>query len=157
MTKSKLTLLTRKIGHCLQLLVPELGELDGLPLASLAFNRVPLLVGVIEHLVEEVRVHGVEYIIEVLAWWPLAFREDIWEVLFHLVVIGELRPDVLHRELVVVWHFDEDNFLLAQQLFLAREHLLQEVFVDRLSRREIELHCIGVRKGRSGDLQCLSR
>ena len=46
--------LTGEVWHGLQLLLPELRDLDGLLLADLAGHRHPLLVGVLHHLLEHV-------------------------------------------------------------------------------------------------------
>ena len=145
--EGSVTVLTAEIWHLLELLLPILGELDRLPHARLARRRHPLLVGVGQILGEEVGMDGIEDVEEVLPRRTLAIWEDVREVLLHLLIIGELRPEVLDGQLVVVGHLDADDLLLLEQLLLAGEHLLQEVLVDRGGRRQVELYCNGVRNG----------
>ena len=84
--------LTGEVGHRLQLLLPELGDLDGLPLADLALRGHPLLIGVIHDLLQEVGLDGIDDIEEVLAARALADGEVIGEVLGDVFIAGELRP-----------------------------------------------------------------
>ena len=128
--------------------LPVLGHLDGLLEARLALHRHALLVGVIEHLVEVVRVHGVQHVIKVLPRGTFALRILVREELQHLFIAGELRPDVLDGQLVVEGDLDERHLLLPEQLLLLREQLLEEVLVDSAGGRQVELDYKRVRYGR---------
>ena len=138
-------------------MLPELGDLDALGLPSLAFHRHPLLVGMVEETFEEVWMHSVQHIVEVLPRWAFARGKGIREVLQHLRVIGELGPDVLHRQLLILRYLDVLHILLLEELLLLRQDLLEEVLVQHMVRGHVVLHCNGV----SGDdvcyLRCLSR
>ena len=50
----KILVLTGEVRHCLQLFLPELGDLNRLAQALLACCGHALLVGVVHHLLEEV-------------------------------------------------------------------------------------------------------
>ena len=65
-------LLTRKVGHSLQLLFPELSDTYGLGLLALSRCGHTLLVGVGHDLGEVLRVQGVEDVEEVVTRWALA-------------------------------------------------------------------------------------
>ena len=126
-------------------------------MARLAERRHPLLVGVVQHLLQEVRVDGVEHAEEVLAGRALILGQDVREVRRHLFVLLELRPDVLGGQLVVVRHFNVGHLLLAEQLLLALEDGLEEVLVDVADGRQVVLYWKGIRKKEWADLRCLSR
>ena len=137
--------LTRQVGHRLQLLLPELGDLDGVPLVVGAVGRHPLLVGVLQDLLEVFGVDRVQDVEEVLPRRALAGWVLVGEVLDELVVLGELGPQVLDRELVVVRHGDPLHLGLLHQLLLAAEHVLEEVLVDDALVGQVVLDYIGVR------------
>ena len=94
----------------------------------------------VQHLLQIVRVHGVENIVEILSRWAFALWEDIWKVLPNIFVIGELWPDILHGQLIIMRDLDEVDFLLPEQLLLLCEYLLEEVFIDSMCRWQVELH-----------------
>ena len=98
----------------------------------------------IQHLLQVVGVHGVENIVEIVSRWAFALWEDIWKVLPHIFVIGELWPDILHAELIVVGDLNEVDFLLPEQLLLLGKYLFEEVFIDGVGRRQVELNYIGI-------------
>ena len=86
--------LTGKVWHGLQLLLPKLGDFDGLLLHGLAITGHPLLIGMGHHLLEILRVQGIEDVEEILTWRSLVLcplgrekRNESW-------VLLELRPDV---------------------------------------------------------------
>ena len=137
--------LTRQVGHRLQLLLPELGDLDRVPLVVGAVGRHPLLVGMLQYLLEVFGVDRVQDVEEVLPRRALAGWVLVGEVLDELVVLGELRPEVLDRELVVVRHGDSLDLGLLHQLLLAAEHVLEEVLVDDALVGQVVLDYIGVR------------
>jgi len=116
-----------------------------------------LLVGVVHHLLEEVRLDGVDHVEEVLSGWTFVLREDVGKVLRHIRIFCELRPEGPDGELIIMRHFNELYILLVEQLLLLGEYLLQKVFVDRLGRRQVVLNCKGMSLKMNGYLRCLSR
>ena len=131
--------LTREVRHGLELLLPELGDLDRLCLAGLAVDGHALLVGVGEHLLQVVRVERVEHVEEVLPRRPLVLGVLVGEVAGQQVVLGELGPEAPDGQLIVVRDLDVADVFLPDQLLFVRQHLLEEVLVDRGRRREVEL------------------
>ena len=86
--------LTGQVWHGLQLLLPKLGNFDGLLLHGLAITGHPLLIRMRHHFLEILRVQGVEDVEEILTWWTLVLcplgrekRNESW-------ILLELRPDV---------------------------------------------------------------
>ena len=89
--------LTGKVWHCLQLLLPELGDLDRLSLSDFAICGHPLLIGVIYDLLQEVGLDSVDDIEEVLAAWTLANSVVIREILGDILILRDLWPQSLNR------------------------------------------------------------
>ena len=83
--------LTRQVRHRRQLLRPVLGDLDGLMFHGLTLGRVPLLVGVVQYLLEVVGVQGVEDVEEVISRWSFAGWVLVREVRHEDRVLLELR------------------------------------------------------------------
>ena len=84
--------LTGQVGHGLELLLPVLRDLDGLVLLVLGASGHPLLVGVGHHLLEVVRVHGVQDVEKVVPRRAFVLRvlggevhRDVW-ITDHLVI-----------------------------------------------------------------------
>lgn len=133
------TVLTRQVRHGAELLLPVLRHLDGLLLHVLALASQALLGGVLDDLLQVVRLQRVEYVEEVLSWRSLAFRVLVGEVALKDRVLSHRRVDVLDTELLVVWHFDEDHVRPLEQLLLPGEHLLDEVLGHDRFVRQVEL------------------
>ena len=95
--------------------------------------------GVVQEPLQELWVNGVEYVEEVLSRRSLALRVIIREVPDQEVVLGELRPQVLHRQLLVVRDLDVGDVTLLDQGLLLGQDLLEEVLVDQGLRRQVEL------------------
>ena len=122
--------LTGEIGHGLELLLPVLGDPDGLALVGLAGGGHPLLVGVGHDLRQVLRVDCVEHIKEVVPRWTLILGVGGGEILGELTILLEVWPEAAHRELVVVGHLDELDLGLLQEMLFAGEDVLEEIFVD---------------------------
>ena len=150
-------MLTGQVWHGLELLGPEVGDLDGLVLHPLALSSEPLLVGVGHDLGQVVRVDRVQDVEEIVSRRPFPFRIGVGEELHHVRVLLELRVERLDRQLIVVGHFDLDLLLLQEQALPAREHGLEEVLVDRLLVWEVVLEAIfnGYRSSEFCHLQLL--
>ena len=101
----------------------------------------------LDHLLKEVGLDGVDDVEEVLPAGALADSICIGEVLGDIFIAGDLRPQRLHGEFFVMRHFDEDDLRLPQELFLLRQDLLQEVLVDGGDRRQVILDYRWVRYG----------
>ena len=122
--------LTGEVRHSFQLLLPELCDLDGLGLGAVGAGAHALLVGVGHDLGEVLRVEGVEDVEKVVSRRPLALWVSGREVPHELCVLGELGPEIPHRELVVPGHLDGGHLGLPQQELLPGQHFLEEVLVD---------------------------
>jgi hypothetical protein len=82
---------TRHVWHRSQLLRPVFGDLDGLMFHGLTLCRVPLLICMIQDLLQVVRIQGVEDVEEVISWWSFAGWVLIREVRHEDRVLLELR------------------------------------------------------------------
>ena len=82
------------------------------------------------HLLQVVRVNGVQDVEEVLARRAFANGVLIGEVLRELWVFTELRPQALDRELIVVWNRDLLHLHLLQQMLLAGQNVFEEILID---------------------------
>ena len=132
--------LTGQVRHVPELLLPELGDGDGVDLVVVALRRHPLLARVAHDLLQVLRVHGVQHVEEILTRRASVLRELVREVDVHRHVLGELRPQRLDGELIVARHLDGLHLGFLEQLFPAGQDVLQEVFVDDSLVREIVLY-----------------
>ena len=66
----------------------------------------------VDHLLEEVRLHSVDDVEEVFTAWLLAHCVRIGEVFGDILVVLDLRPQRLDGQLIVLWDLDEDHFRL---------------------------------------------
>ena len=133
--------LTREVRHSFELLLPILGDFDGLCLHILALNRVSLLIGMLHDLLQILWVHGVQNIEEVLPRWTLVLWKCVREVLLHFFVFRELRVQIADGEFIIMWYVNRSDFVLSQQLLLAGENVSEKVFVYGLLIRQIKLDC----------------
>ena len=86
-----------EVGHRFELLLPELGDLDGLLLHSLSASGMPLLVGVSHQVLQVLGVDGVQDVHEVVARWTFVLRKRVGKELHHFFVALKLRVQVLDR------------------------------------------------------------
>ena len=93
----------------------------------------------IQHSLQEVGVQRVEHVEEVVPRRPLVLGEVIWKVPGEQIVILELRPQLLDRQLIIVRYYYVAHICLLNEGLLIRENLLEEVFVDERGRRQVEL------------------
>ena len=100
-----------------------------------------------QHPLQELGVQGVQDVEEVLPRRALAHRVLIGEVSGEEVVAGELRVQVLHRQLLVVRHLYVGHVLLLDELLLIGQDLLEKVLVDERLRRQVELEATQGYKG----------
>ena len=78
----------------------------------------------VHDLLQVLGIQGIENIEEVLAWRAFADWVFVWEVLRKLLVIGKLRPEVLHGELVVVRYCNPVYFHLLLEILVTTKHIL---------------------------------
>ena len=95
--------------------------------------------GMVEQPLQELWVECVEDVEEVLPRRALALRVLIRKVPDHKVILSELRPQRLHRELFIVWNLYVRDVALLDQRLLVGEDLLEEVLVDEALWRQVEL------------------
>ena len=114
-------------------------HLDGLCLHGIAGRGHPLLVGVLHHLRQEVRLQRVEHVEEVISGWALALWIFVWKVGHEDGILLEHREHGLHRKLIVVGNGHFVVIRLLEQLLLAFEDVFQEIFGHHRLVREIEL------------------
>ena len=122
-------LLTGHEGDGGELVVPLVGDLDGLLGLGLVGRGGALLVGVGQQglgVLWHERVHHVPEVLTVRdpSLWQLA-----GEVLHELGVRLHVRPEGGHRELVIVGHVHAVHLVQRQQLFFVGEDLLEKVLV----------------------------
>ena len=98
--------------------------------------------GVVQEPLEELGVQSMQDVKKVLPRRPLADRVLVRKVPDEEVVAGELRVQVLHRQLLVVRHLDVGDVLLLDELLLVCQHLLQEVLIDQSCWWQVELQAI---------------
>ena len=119
---------------------PVVGDLDGLVSARFVVHGVALLVRVQDQLLYELGVVRVHHVVEVLAVGHAPLRQLRREVLHELCVVPHLHPDLDHRQFVVEWHVDPRHVLHLHEHLVLDEHLLQEVLVHHVLRRQVQLH-----------------
>ena len=90
-------LLTGQIGHGFELLLPELGDLNGLLLHGFAATGHPLLIRMDHDFLEVLRIQGVQDVEEVLSGRSLVLRPFGREKRGESRVLFELGPDVADR------------------------------------------------------------
>ena len=95
--------------------------------------------GVGQQPLQELWVEGVEDVEEVLPRRALALWVLIREVPDHEVIFSELRPQRLHRELLIVGNLYVRDVALLDQRLLVGEDLLEEVLVDEALWWQVEL------------------
>ena len=84
----------------------------------------------------------VEDVVEILARRTFALRELVGEVLGHLLILGELWPERLNGQLLIMRHLDDGDVCLLEELLLVGEDLLEEVIVDGIGWWQVELDYI---------------
>ena len=84
-------------------------------------------------------VQSVEHVEKIVPGWALAFRVLAREVAQEVGVLGEHGIKIFDSELVVVGDLHCADLDLFEELFFARVHLLQEVFVHHRLVGQIKL------------------
>ena len=82
------------------------------------------------HLLQEVLLHRIDDVKEILSRRTLTLRKYIGKVLRHICIALELRPEGLDGQFIILRHLNIDNILFTEQLLLVTEHLLEEIFVQ---------------------------
>ena len=123
--------LTTEVRHRIQLLPPLIGYGDGVLLDATVATLESNLVGVGDHGGDSVLVDGVQHVVEVISVDRLALGHLRWKILHDLDVVLEPREEILDAELIEPGDLDELDVGDLQQALLARQHLAEEILVDR--------------------------
>lgn len=121
--------LTRHEGDGRELLVPLVGDLDGLLRHGLTRRGVTLLVGVLDQGLGVLGHKSVHYVPKVLAVRAATLGEFRGKVPHEVPVVLHLWPEVEHRQLVEEGHVDSLDHVEWHQSLLLGQYLLEEVLV----------------------------
>ena len=144
----------RKVWHALQLILPELRDLDGLVLHVLTSNGHALLRRMVHAALEVIWIQGCQNIERVLSGRPLFLRVLIRKVRLEEGIFPKLGVDVPDRQLLVERHLHARHLALLHQLLLAAQHVFQKIFVDDPFVREVVLDYKQVKRQKTMDLRC---
>ena len=133
----RLAALLGQVRHGFELLLPELGDGDGLLLLVGAVGRHPLLRGMGQDALEILRLERVEDIEEVLARRAPPGRVLVREVAGELWVLAHVGPKGLHGQLVIMRNSDLLDVGLLHELLFAAQNVLEEVLVHDVLIRQI--------------------
>ena len=100
---------------------------------------MPLLDCVLNQALQELLLQRVHYVEEVSSVWKSALGQFVREVLHEDSVIHTMRPQVLDRKLIVLWHHYHFDLIHWQEGFFTRNNLAQEIFVAHQSRWNVLL------------------
>ena len=123
--------LTGHEGDGGELVVPLVGDLDGLLGLSLVGLGGALLVGVGQQGLGVLWHERVHHVPEVLTVRDPSLWQLRGEILHKLDVRLHVRPEGGHRELVIVGHVHAVHLVQRQQLFFVGEDLLEKVLVPK--------------------------
>ena len=124
----------------MKLVPPLLADDNCLGFLLLTLSRVSLLQSVVNeqlHILWLVRVDHVE---EVFSIWKATRFRFLAKMAGNVWIILHLRVDVLYRELVEERDVDPLDFIKSEELLLVVQHLAQKVLVNRVGRRQVQLH-----------------
>ena len=119
------------IGIGRELLGPLISAQDGVRLVLLLICSMTRGVGMLDQLVQEAWMNGVQHVEEpftlmsLLASSPLVLHMEL-----DCRIITHELTDLLSRELVEVGHDDLAHFCSLEDLLLASQHLLDEVLIE---------------------------
>ena len=131
--------------------------MDGLVLHLFAISCASLLVCMVDDLSEVFRHLRIKDVKEIFTWWPFAFGIHGGEIPKEISIFLHVGPEVLNGKLVEMRHRDELHLRLVEQILVFSDYCLQEIFVDNVFRRQIELYCRGVRQKANEYLRCWSK
>ena len=92
------------------------------------------------NLVHILRLERVQNIEKIFSIWHAAFGQLVREVLLDFLVFLRHRPDVYHRKFVEQRHVDPLNFFKRKKILVFLEDFPEEIFVDHVLRRHVQLH-----------------
>ena len=93
----------------------------------------------LQDLLEVFWLQRVEDVEEVLPRWSFAGRIRVRKVLREVGIFLKMRPQGLHRKLIIMWHCHPLDILFLHQHLLAGEDGLEEVLVDDVGFGQIIL------------------
>ena len=120
---------TGRERHLLELVVPRVGDLDGLLLAHNALSAISLLAGVLQNLLQVLGVERVEDVEKVVVVGHPIAGVNVLEVEHKLLVLLQVAPQVFDGELLEVGDVDIVDVLLLEEPLVVVENLLQEIFI----------------------------
>ena len=91
------------------------------------------------YLLQVIGVDRKENIEKVFSWWSLSCWICVWKVLDELLILFELRIQMLHWQLIVVWNRYSIYLCFFKELLLTTEYILEKVFIDMAFIREVVL------------------
>ena len=89
-----------------EIVPPFLVDTNSLCLSSCSLCTEPLLLGMLDHIFDMLRVDCIEHGKEVLAIRIPILRIDVLQILHDFRVPFELRVDMLDTQLIVLWYVD---------------------------------------------------
>ena len=132
-------ILTCKLWKGLELLSPDVGDLDGLLDLLLLLTGEPNLLAFHEQLLGVFRVQGAENAEEVLSGALPTFGVHIREVVQHARQLDTGVVEASHADLVVARWVADPHFVGLQQLLVAFQDHLQERVGDHVERGHVVL------------------
>ena len=119
--------------------MPLVGYLDNLLRLFLVCFVEAKRLCVLDYLVDIVWLNGIEYIEEVLSLGKFAAFFDVSKELIELCIRHDIFHEALDAELVILGDGDGADLVPRDEILLAGEDLLEEVFVDVGPRRHVVL------------------
>ena len=107
---------------------------------SFALRRVPLVVCVLNNLLQVVGLESVKQVEEVLPIRHTSLRQLLWEVPHELLIRLKHRPQFDDRKLVVLRNRDPANLIQTQKCLFFNQDLFEEIFVEHPVWRQVQLH-----------------
>ena len=93
------------------------------------------------NLLKVLRVNCIQDVEEVFPTWPLGICKLVLEVDVECVIVLEVEPQLLHRELIKVRNMNIRHLILLEQPLLIGEHLPEEILVHLCLWRQMVLDC----------------
>ena len=103
-----------------------------------------LLVGVFDQLAGVLVIDRIHHVEEVVSVRQASLRQLVREELHEVTGALHLRPESLHRQLIIHGDVDEPDVRNRNQLLLLTQYLLQEVLVDHGVAWQVKLDCTDV-------------
>ena len=93
-----------------------------------------------DQLLEVLSVESVEHVEEVVAIWNSILCHLCRKESHELLVLLQHWPDLDHSQLIVERHTDSLDLIESKQFFVVSEDFFEEIFVEHILGRQIQLH-----------------